>query len=124
MEHAGACTGPEQTEMKNEIVDIMIPLMMDARMDFIQDLASKTVVKLLGDSENEALQLKEHLFVLGHTYSLILDYTKNNGQEEGMNVQISERILNQCVAYWEQLLDKPVGCSALDQFFSAPDTDR
>lgn len=40
-----------------------------------------------------------------------------------LSITVDEKILKRCIKYWEQLLEKPVGCKALDLFF-APNTDR
>lgn len=49
---------------------------MDARTDYLRDMATNTLTKLLGkDNDNEARHLREHLLVLNHTYNLIIEYT-------------------------------------------------
>lgn len=50
---------------------------MDARTDYLQDMTNKAMTKLLGDNDSEARQLREHLFVLHHTYNLIIEYTND-----------------------------------------------
>jgi len=86
-------------------------------------MATNTLTKLLGqDNDNEARLLREHLFVLNHTYNLIIEYTMDN-TDESIKVVIDEDILDQCIKYWERLLEKPLGCKALDLFF-APDSNR
>lgn len=39
------------------------------------------------------------------------------------SIVIDEEILKQCIKYWERLLEKPLGCKALDMFF-APDSNH
>lgn len=39
------------------------------------------------------------------------------------SIIIDEKILKRCIKYWEQLLEKSVGCKALDLFF-APNSNR
>lgn len=57
-------------------MNILIALTMDARTDYLRDMATSTLTKLLGqDNDNEARHLREHLFVLNHTYNLIIEYT-------------------------------------------------
>ena len=121
MEYVNPTTAPENSEIREETIELLIPLTMDARTDYVQEMASKTLAKILGDSESEARQLKVHLFVLSYTYNLIVDYTNNT--EESVNVMIDEKILKHYIKYWEHLLDKPVGYKALGEFF-APDSDR
>ncbi|XP_051158982.1 E3 ubiquitin-protein ligase UBR4 isoform X2 [Leptopilina boulardi] len=116
MEYVNPITAPENSEIREETIDLLIPLTMDARTDYIQEMASKTLVKILGDSESEARQLRLHLFILSYTYNLIIDYTGNN--EMSLNVTIDEKILTNYIKYWEYLLDKPVGYKALGEFFS------
>ncbi|XP_043276539.1 protein purity of essence isoform X5 [Venturia canescens] len=121
LEYVTPTTAPENSEIRAQAIEILIPLTMDARTDYLQELASKTLGKLIGDPESETRQLREHLFVLHYTYNVIVDYTTNT--EDSINVSVDEKILKQCIKYWEQLLKKPVGCKALDQFF-APTSNR
>ncbi|XP_014478762.1 PREDICTED: protein purity of essence isoform X5 [Dinoponera quadriceps] len=123
MEYITAATVPEQqSDIHSQAVNILISLSMDARTDYVRDMATSTLIKLLGqDNDNEARHLREHLFVLNHTYNLIIEYTDTtNGP---INVIIDEEILKQCIKYWERLLEKPLGCKALDTFF-APDSNH
>lgn len=120
MEYVNPTTAPENSEIRKEAIELLIPLTMDARTEYVQEMASKTLGKILGDAESEARLLKVHLFVLSYTYNLIVDYTSNT--EESINVTIDEQILKHCIKYWEHLLDKPVGYKALGEFFS-PESD-
>ncbi|XP_018403962.1 PREDICTED: protein purity of essence [Cyphomyrmex costatus] len=123
MEYITSATAPEpQSDIHSQAVDILISLSMDARTDYLREMATSTLTKLLGqDNDNEARLLREHLFVLNHTYNLIIEYTDNT--DGSIKVVIDEDILDQCIKYWERLLEKPLGCKALDLFF-APDSNR
>ncbi|XP_018338757.1 PREDICTED: protein purity of essence isoform X6 [Trachymyrmex septentrionalis] len=123
MEYITSATAPEpQSDIHSQAVDILISLSMDARTDYLREMATNTLTKLLGqDNDNEARVLREHLFVLNHTYNLIIEYTDNT--DGSIKVVIDEDILDQCIKYWERLLEKPLGCKALDLFF-APDSNR
>ncbi|XP_034944940.1 E3 ubiquitin-protein ligase UBR4 isoform X2 [Chelonus insularis] len=121
LEYVTPVTAPENSEIRNQVIDVLIPLTMDARTEHLQEMASKALTKLFGNADNETKQLKEHLFVLKYTYNVILDYTTNN--EESINISVDEKILKHCIQYWEQLLDSPIGCKALDQLFE-PSSDR
>lgn len=114
-------TAVENSDLRNQAIDILIPLTMDARTDYLHEMASNTLTKLLGAPDTEPRLLREHVFVLNYTYNVIVDYTTNC--DESINVSVDEKILKQCIKYWEQLLDNSVGCKALDQFFAAS-TDR
>ncbi|XP_025161061.1 protein purity of essence isoform X3 [Harpegnathos saltator] len=119
MEYITAATVPEQqSDIHSQAVNILVSLSMDARTDYLRDMATNTLTKLLGqDNDNEARHLREHLFVLNHTYNLIIEYTDTtNGS---ISVIIDEEILKQCIKYWERLLEKPLGCKALDMFFAS-----
>jgi len=123
MEYITSTTAPEpQSDIHSQAVDILISLSMDARTDYLREMATNTLTKLLGqDNDNEARVLREHLFVLNHTYNLIIEYTDNT--DGSIKVVIDEDILDQCIKYWERLLEKPLGCKALDLFF-APDSNH
>ncbi|XP_012287187.1 E3 ubiquitin-protein ligase UBR4 isoform X2 [Orussus abietinus] len=112
---------PEQADIIQNAIDILIPLTMDARTEYLQEMASKALGKLMNDADSETRQWHEHVFVLNHTYNVIVDYTSNS--EDSINVSVDEKILKQCIKYWEQLLEKPLGCKVLDQFFD-PSTNR
>lgn len=123
MEYITPTTVPEQqSDIHSQAVDILVSLSMDARTDYLREMATNTLTKLLGqDNDNEARHLREHLFVLNHTYNLIIEYTDN--ADGSISIVIDEEILKQCIKYWERLLEKPLGCKALDLFF-APDTNH
>ncbi|KYN27374.1 E3 ubiquitin-protein ligase UBR4 [Trachymyrmex cornetzi] len=110
MEYITSATAPEpQSDIHSQAVDILIALSMDARTDYLREMATNTLTKLLGqDNDNEARVLREHLFVLNHTYNLIIEYTDNT--DGSIKVVIDEDILDQCIKYWERLLEKPLGC--------------
>ncbi|XP_076674868.1 E3 ubiquitin-protein ligase-like protein poe isoform X2 [Andrena cerasifolii] len=122
VEYVTPATASENSDVRSQALDILVALSMDARTDYLQDMASKTLTKLVGgDNDNETRQLREHLYVLHHTYNLIIEYTSDN--QDPVNITVDEKILKRCIKYWEQLLEKSVGCKALDLFF-APNTDR
>lgn len=73
-------TVPENLDVRSQALDIFIILSMDARTDYLRDMASKTLAKILGDNDDETRQLLEHLYILTHTYNLIIEYT-NDSQE-------------------------------------------
>ncbi|KAL0119215.1 hypothetical protein PUN28_009656 [Cardiocondyla obscurior] len=123
MEYISPATTPEpQSNVHSQAVDILISISMDARTDYLREMAVNTLTKILGqDNDNEERVLREHLFVLNHTYNLIIEYTDNT--DGSIEVVIDEDILDQCIKYWEKLLEKPLGCKALDMFF-APDSNH
>lgn len=116
-EYVNPTVAPENSDIRAQAIDVLIPLSVDSRTDYLHEMANKTLGKLLGDVESEAWQLKQHLFVLHHTYNLIVEYTNNT--EHSIKFIGTVSILVHCIKYWEKLLDKPVGCKALDQFFSS-----
>lgn len=71
-------TAPENSEIRNHAVDILISLTMDMRTEYFHEISSKSLNSLIGESDSEARQIREHLFVLNHTYNLIVDYTSNS----------------------------------------------
>lgn len=70
-------TVPKNSDLHFQALDILIALYMDSRTDYLQVMASKTLTKLLGDSDNEMRQLREHLYILHQTYNLIIEYTSD-----------------------------------------------
>lgn len=51
---------------------------MDMRTEYFHEMASKILNVLIGEPDSESRQIQEHLFVLNHTYNLIVDYTSNS----------------------------------------------
>ncbi|KAK2587955.1 hypothetical protein KPH14_004040 [Odynerus spinipes] len=121
VEYVTPTTVPEQSDVHTQAVDILVSLSMDTRMEYLQEMSGKILTKLIGDNDSEARQLREHLFVLNHTYNLIVEYTNNT--DDAISISIDEKILKRCIKYWEDLLDKQVGHKALDLFF-APSTNH
>lgn len=76
-------TAPERSDVRSQALDILVALSMDARTDYLQVMATKSLTRLLGDNDSETRQLREHLFVLRHTYNLIIEYT-NDAQDPAM----------------------------------------
>lgn len=68
---------PEGSEIRSRATDILVSLTMDARTEYLREAASQTLGKLIGDTETEARQRREHLFVLNYTYNLIVGYTSD-----------------------------------------------
>ncbi|XP_011335506.2 E3 ubiquitin-protein ligase UBR4 isoform X2 [Ooceraea biroi] len=113
-----ATASDQQSDLHTQAVDILISLSLDARTDYLREMATNTLAKLLRpDNDSEAQHLREHMFVLNFTYNLIIEYTDNTSGS--INIVIDEEILKQCVKYWERLLEKPLGCKALDLFFTS-----
>jgi E3 ubiquitin-protein ligase UBR4 len=113
-----ATASDQQSDLHAQAVDILISLSLDARTDYLREMATNTLAKLLRpDNDSEAQHLREHMFVLNFTYNLIIEYTDNTSGS--INIVIDEEILKHCVKYWERLLEKPLGCKALDLFFTS-----
>lgn len=74
-----SASSPEQlSDIHSQATDILLSLSMDIRTDYVHDKTRNTLTKLLGpDNDNEILHLREYLFVLNHTYNIIIEYTDN-----------------------------------------------
>ncbi|CAB0040844.1 unnamed protein product, partial [Trichogramma brassicae] len=114
-------TCPEDSEIRTKVVDLLISLTMDARFEYLSEMAQKPLNILVGDRDQEARQLRDHLNILTRTYNVIIGYTNN--ADEPLMIQFDIMILKHCIKYWEKLLEKPVGCKALHEFFTS-DSNR
>ncbi|EZA56295.1 E3 ubiquitin-protein ligase UBR4 [Ooceraea biroi] len=73
-----ATASDQQSDLHTQAVDILISLSLDARTDYLREMATNTLAKLLRpDNDSEAQHLREHMFVLNFTYNLIIEYTDN-----------------------------------------------
>lgn len=68
---------PEKSEIRQQAVDVLIPLTMESCSEYLHDVAQRTLDKIIGDPETETHQQKLYYEVLKHTYELILMYTKS-----------------------------------------------
>lgn len=78
--HFSTTTAPENSDIRNHAIDILISLTMDMRTEYFHEISSKSLSTLVGEPDTEARQIREHLFVLNHTYNLIVDYTSNSDE--------------------------------------------
>ncbi|XP_014236597.1 protein purity of essence isoform X3 [Trichogramma pretiosum] len=121
MEYVNTTTCPEESEIRTKVIDLLISLTMDARFEYLSEMAQKPLNILVGDRDQEARQLRDHLNILTRTYNVIIGYTNN--ADEPLMIQFDIMILKHCIKYWEKLLEKPVGCKALHEFFTS-DSNR
>jgi len=67
MEYITSATTPEsQSDIHSKIMNIFISLSMSARTNYLREIATNILTKLLGQ-DNEARFLREHLLRAGNT---------------------------------------------------------
>lgn len=102
---------PENSSTRQKAVDVLIPLTMESCSEYLHDLASRTLEKIIGDAETDTHQQKLYYEVLRHTYALIIMYTKSSET-------INDRYLQRCLKFIEGFIDTTPGRQALDKFFN------
>lgn len=67
-----------QAEVKTRVVNILVPLTIDACTEYLHDSAVRALEKILGDADSEEHLKTVYAVVLGHVFTLINNYTLNN----------------------------------------------
>lgn len=106
----------ENTDTKNKAIELLVLITLDLRTEFLHDTVSKTLDKMIGDAETDEHQKRVYLHVLEHTYKLITNYTSISANSS--NIIISEKILHNCLKFYERILEKSSGRQALEAFFT------
>lgn len=103
----------ENTDTKNKAVEMLVSVTLDSRTEYLHDTVSKTLDKMIGDTETDEHQKRVYMQVLNHTYRLIINYTGEN--ESNLN----EQVLHNCLKFYEKILEKSSGRQALESFFTS-----
>lgn len=106
----------ENTDTKNKAIELLVLITLDVRTEFLYDSVSKTLDKMIGDAETDEHQKRVYLHVLEHTYKLIINYTAITANSD--NIIINEKILHNCLKFYEKILEKSSGRQALEAFFT------
>ncbi|XP_008200345.2 E3 ubiquitin-protein ligase UBR4 isoform X1 [Tribolium castaneum] len=101
----------ENTDTKNKAVEMLVSVTLDSRTEYLHDTVSKTLDKMIGDTETDEHQKRVYMQVLHHTYRLIINY---NGGEN-----LNEQVLHNCLKFYEKILEKSSGRQALESFFTS-----
>lgn len=83
----------DNTDTKNKVIDLLLSLALDIRTEFAYENVSKTLDKMIGDTETEEHQKRVFLHVLEDTYNLIINYSSSNS---GNYYLVNEKILHHC----------------------------
>ncbi|KAL3276929.1 hypothetical protein HHI36_012295 [Cryptolaemus montrouzieri] len=105
----------ENTDTKNKAVETLLSITLNAKTEFLYDRVSKTLDKMIGDTDTDEHQKRIYRHVLNHTYKLIVDYTS---APPGGNSMINEKILHNCLKFYEKIIEKSSGRQALESFFT------
>lgn len=103
----------DSTDTKDKAIKLLVSLTLDIRTEFLFETVSKTLDKLIGDTESDEHQKRIYFHILDNSYKLITNYTSANKKHR----IIDEKILHQCLKYYEKILDKSAGKQALESFF-------
>ncbi|KAJ8985586.1 hypothetical protein NQ317_015077 [Molorchus minor] len=101
---------------KNKAIEMLVSITLDLRTEFLHDTVTKTLDKMIGDTETDEHQKRVYLRVLDHTYRLILSYTSSNSG--GYSANINEKILHNYLKFYEKIIEKSSGRQALETFFT------
>lgn len=103
----------ENTDTKNKAIELLVLITLDLGTEFLYENVSKTLDKMIGDTETDEHQKRVYLHFLEHSYKLINNYTSSTT----CNV-LDEKILHGCLKFYEKILEKSSGRQALECFFT------
>ncbi|XP_074029001.1 E3 ubiquitin-protein ligase-like protein poe [Leptinotarsa decemlineata] len=106
----------ENTDTKNKAIEMLVSITLDLRTEYLHDTVTKTLDKMIGDTETDEHQKRVYLRVLDHTYKLIVNCTSPNMWNYG--VHINEKVLHHCLKFYEKILEKSSGRQALESYFT------
>lgn len=106
----------ENTDTKNKAIELLVLITLDVRTEFLYENVSRTLDKMIGDTDTDEHQKRVYLHVLEHTYKLITNFTSISANTG--NIIINEKILHNCLQFYEKILEKSSGRQALESFFT------
>lgn len=106
----------DNTDTKNKAIETLVSTTLDMRTEFLFDTVTKTLDKMIGDTETDEHQKRVYLRVLHHSYRLIVNCTLSNNDNYG--TLINEKVLHSCLKFYEKILEKSSGRQALESFFT------
>lgn len=106
----------ENTDTKNKAIEMLVSITLDMRTEFLYETATKTLDKMIGDTETDEHQKRVYLRVLYHSYKLIVNCTLLN--DSNYKMLINEKMLHNCLKFYEKILEKSSGRQALETFFT------
>lgn len=65
-------------DLKTRVVNILVPLTIDACTEYLHDSAVRALEKILGEADSDDHLKTVYAVVLGHVFTLINNYTINN----------------------------------------------
>ncbi|XP_017783583.1 PREDICTED: E3 ubiquitin-protein ligase UBR4 [Nicrophorus vespilloides] len=102
----------DNTDTKNKAIELLVAITLDTRTEFLYENVSKTLDKMIGDSETDEHQKRVYTHILENTYKLITNYTNNT------NININEKILHNFLKFYEKIIEKSSGRQAHEYFFT------
>jgi hypothetical protein len=66
---------PEDSEIRKQAVDVLVPLTLDACTEHLHDTVLRTLERVIGDSDTDEHQKRVFFIVLEHTYYLLRSFT-------------------------------------------------
>ncbi|CAH1990557.1 unnamed protein product [Acanthoscelides obtectus] len=106
----------ENTDTKNKAIEMLVSVTLDSRTEYLHDTVTKTLDKMIGDAETDEHQKRVYLRVLEHTYRLIINCTSPSPGSYGTH--INEKVLHNCLKFYEKIIEKSSGRQALEAFFT------
>ena len=103
----------ENTDTKNKAIEMLVSITLDLRTEYLHDAVSKTLDKMIGDTETDEHQKRVYLQVLHHTYRLIINHTADTDSS------LNEQVLHNCLKFYEKIIEKSSGRQALESFFTS-----
>lgn len=123
-QHDSACKSLIEEQLK----PMLIETLMDARMEYVFDIAEKCLQTLMQgvDQAAEQQQLMSYNYILKYHYRFLMEYAdelRNSPSSTQQSVIFNESLLFAVVKSMSQMLEKPMGIRAVHQFFTQKPND-
>lgn len=72
---------PEDSELRKKVVDVLVPLTLDACTEYLHSIVLRTLQRVIGDPETDEHQKRVYYIVLEHTYYLLRSFTAQTSNQ-------------------------------------------
>ncbi|KAF9412274.1 hypothetical protein HW555_009165 [Spodoptera exigua] len=102
----GASKLADNPELMKKTLDLIIPALMDGRLEFMSEPLAATLNTLVPQVQKAEQLIHEH--IIKTTYNVLVEHLQPS----------TEKTLRHMVKYWEKILDRPAGRLAYEKVFA------
>ena len=104
---------PDAGALQQQLVACLFPLLVDCTTENLADLVTLSLERLVGTGETDQFLSHVYTLVIQHSYPILA------GHGDTQPHHASSAIPGEIVRFLDNILDKPVGRTALSNFFTA-----